>query len=88
MRRTTPRAHVRRDTRPEALEPLFNVDLKVQGTKFMEKLALAVKGLDDLDSITPFVQSLGRRHAGNGVTAKRLRYDPGRAALRSPRRSR
>jgi nitric oxide dioxygenase len=53
-----------------ALERLFNIDLKVQGTKFMEKLALAVKGLDDLDSITPFVRSLGRRHAGYGVTAK------------------
>jgi hemoglobin-like flavoprotein len=53
-----------------ALEPLFTMDLKMQGTKFMEKLALAVKGLDDLDSITPFIRSLGRRHAGYGVTAK------------------
>ena len=53
-----------------ALEHLFRIDLKVQGTKFMEKLALAVKGLDDLDSIAPFIRSLGRRHAGYGVTAK------------------
>jgi len=53
-----------------ALRPLFDTDLKLQGTKFMEKLAVAVKGLDDLDSIVPFVQSLGRRHHGYGVTAK------------------
>jgi nitric oxide dioxygenase len=53
-----------------SLERLFNIDIKVQGTKFMEKLALAVKGLDDLDSITPFVRTLGRRHKGYGVTAK------------------
>jgi hemoglobin-like flavoprotein len=53
-----------------ALESLFNIDFTVQGAKFMEKLALAVKGLDDLDSMTPFVQLLGRRHRGYGVTAK------------------
>ena len=62
-----------------ALEPLFKIDLKVLGTKFMEKLALAVKGLDDLDSITPFVRSLGRRHTGYGVTAKD--YDTAADAL-------
>jgi hemoglobin-like flavoprotein len=53
-----------------ALRPLFDSDLTLQGTKFMEKLAVAVKGLDDLDSITPFVQTLGRRHHAYGVAVK------------------
>lgn len=52
------------------LRPLFDIDLSVQGGRFMEKLAVAVKGLEDLDSITAFVRSLGRRHRVYGVTAK------------------
>jgi hemoglobin-like flavoprotein len=41
--------------------------MKDPGVKFMEKLAVAVTGLDDLDSIAPLVQALGRGHAGYGV---------------------
>jgi hemoglobin-like flavoprotein len=50
-----------------SLAPLFKTDMKDQGVKFMEKLAVAVTGLDDLDSIAPLVQALGRGHAGYGV---------------------
>jgi hemoglobin-like flavoprotein len=52
------------------LAPLFKVDIAVQGMRFMEKLAIAVKGLEDLDEIAPFVQVLGRRHADYGVKPK------------------
>jgi hemoglobin-like flavoprotein len=50
-----------------SLEALFKIDIALQSTKFMEKLAIAVKGLDDLDSIAPFVRELGRRHGEYGV---------------------
>ncbi|HTU70666.1 MAG TPA: globin family protein [Candidatus Baltobacteraceae bacterium] len=50
-----------------ALAPLFKIDMAVQSARFMEKLAIAVKGLDDLDGIAPFVQVLGRRHVDYGV---------------------
>jgi hemoglobin-like flavoprotein len=53
-----------------ALAPLFKSDMAMQSIKFMEKLAIAVKGLDDLDSIAPFVRELGRRHFGYGVKSK------------------
>ncbi len=33
----------------------------------MEKLAVAVVALEDLESIAPLVQRLGRQHAGYGV---------------------
>ncbi len=33
----------------------------------MATLKLAVKGLDDLETLVPVVQDLGRRHAGYGV---------------------
>jgi hemoglobin-like flavoprotein len=55
------------------LAPLFQSDIAVQGTKFMEKLAVAVKGLEDLDSISALVRALGRRHVGYGV--KRENYE-------------
>jgi hemoglobin-like flavoprotein len=41
--------------------------MQVQGIKFMEKLAVAVVGLEDLDSIAPLIQTLGRAHAGYGI---------------------
>lgn len=49
------------------LRAFFKTDMKLQGVKFMEKLAVAVMGLDDLDSIIPLVQTLGRAHAGYGI---------------------
>ena len=49
------------------LRSLFKVDMALQREQFLEKLAVAVKGLEDLDSIAPFVRTLGRRHASYGV---------------------
>ncbi len=49
------------------LKPLFRGDIKEQGRKLMQMLAIAVNGLDRLDDIVPAVQSLGRRHVGYGV---------------------
>ena len=50
-----------------SLRPLFKHDMVEKGRKLMQMLALAVKGLSDLDSIVPTVRALGFRHAGYGV---------------------
>jgi hemoglobin-like flavoprotein len=49
------------------LKPMFRGDMKDQGRKLMQMLAVAVKGLDRLQDILPAVQQLGRRHADYGV---------------------
>ena len=51
-----------------SLQPLFTGDMEEQGKKLMQMLAVAVKGLSDLDSIVPAVQALGERHVGYNVT--------------------
>ncbi len=61
------------------LAPLFTNDIERQGIKFMEKLAVAVMGLEDLDSIGSLVQALGRRHVGYGV--RPADYETARDAL-------
>mgnify|MGYP001166834986 CR=1 FL=1 len=53
----------------EDFEPLFKGDMKEQGRKLMSTLKIAVKGLDDLSSLVPVVEKLGRDHAGFGVEA-------------------
>jgi hemoglobin-like flavoprotein len=50
------------------LRHLFRGDVHQQGRKLMQMLAVAVRGLDDLETLVPAVQALGRRHAGYGVT--------------------
>jgi nitric oxide dioxygenase len=45
----------------------------------MEKLAVAVMGLDDLPSIASLVQTLGQRHGGYGV--RPVDYETAREAL-------
>jgi hemoglobin-like flavoprotein len=62
-----------------ALFPLFKTGIEQQGTRFMEKLAVAVTGLEDLASIASLVQTLGRNHAGYGVQA--TDYETAREAL-------
>jgi nitric oxide dioxygenase len=62
-----------------ALRELFKTDLEIQGARFMEKLAVAVKSLEDLAFVTPFARELGRRHAGYGVAPKD--YDTAGEAL-------
>jgi nitric oxide dioxygenase len=52
------------------LRRLFTSEFALQGAKLMEKLAVVVKGLDDLDAIGPLVRVLGRRHAAYGVDAR------------------
>jgi len=60
------------------LAPLFKLDLTVQGGRLMEKLAVAVKGLEDIAAIAPFVRELGRRHAAYGIRVEH--YDLGQLA--------
>ncbi len=62
-----------------SLRPLFKGDMKAQGEKLMDMIAVAVDGLNDLDAIVPAVQDLGIRHVDYGVT--RDHYDTVGAAL-------
>lgn len=50
-----------------ALKPLFKGDIKDQGAKLMSMIGTAVNGLDNLDSIVPAVQNLGKNHVKYGV---------------------
>ena len=52
------------------LKPLFKSDLKSQGKKLLTTLALAVKGLDDMDKLVPVLQQLAERHVDYGVKAE------------------
>lgn len=50
------------------LRRLFaHTDIREQGKKLMQTLAVVVKGLDSLEQLLPAVESLGRRHVGYGV---------------------
>ena len=49
---------------------MFKSDMKKQGAMLMSTLGLAVGSLNNLEKILPAVRSLGRRHAGYGVTAQ------------------
>lgn len=62
-----------------SLKPLFKGDIKEQGRKLMATLAIAVKGLDELEELIPVVQSLGKRHVDYGV--KEAHYGTVAAAL-------
>ena len=53
---------------------MFKGDMRKQGAMLMSTLGLAVGSLNNLETILPAVQSLGRRHAGYGVTAEH--YQP------------
>lgn len=50
-----------------SLRPMFKSDMSEQGRKLTQMIAVAVRGLDDLDTRVPAVQALGKRHAGYGV---------------------
>lgn len=52
------------------LKPMFLHDMREQGRKLMSTIDVAVKSLNNLSSIVPAVQELGRRHAGYGVKEK------------------
>jgi hemoglobin-like flavoprotein len=49
------------------VKALFKSDMKEQGKKLMGILNTAVNALNDLESIVPAVQDMGRRHVGYGV---------------------
>lgn len=50
------------------LRPLFGSDMKEQGRKLMQMLALIVNGLGRFDRMVPAVEDLGRRHVEYNVT--------------------
>jgi hemoglobin-like flavoprotein len=50
-----------------SLRPMFRGDMKEQGRKLMQTLAVVVSGLERLEKLLPAVEALGRRHAGYGV---------------------
>lgn len=62
-----------------SLKPMFKGDMREQGRKLMQMLAVAVSMLDKLDKLVPAVQALGKRHVGYGV--KKEHYDTVGAAL-------
>ncbi len=50
-----------------ALQSLFKGNMEQQGAKLMQMIGAAVGKLDDLPTLVPIVQQLGKRHAGYGV---------------------
>ena len=59
--------------------PLFKGDMKQQGQKLMQVLAVAVGGFPNLSTLVPTLQQLGLRHASYGVRAQD--YDAVQQAL-------
>ncbi|HVH82045.1 MAG TPA: globin family protein [Stellaceae bacterium] len=62
-----------------SLRPLFKGDIAEQSRALMKMIAVAVGGLDKLETIVPAVQALGVRHARYGVTG--AHYDTVAVAL-------
>jgi hemoglobin-like flavoprotein len=54
------------------LRGLFYIDIREQGRKLMQMVAIAVHSLDNLAEIVPALHALGRRHAEYGVTSQHL----------------
>lgn len=54
------------DTAP-GVRSLFPADMTEQKVKLMDMLGAVVDSLDELDTIAPDVQELGRRHAAYGA---------------------
>ncbi|HYM00912.1 MAG TPA: globin family protein [Blastocatellia bacterium] len=50
------------------LRALFKSDMREQQRKLMQMLEVVVKGLDNLDTLIPAVEALGKRHVSYGVT--------------------
>ena len=53
-----------------SVKALFKGDMKQQGHKLMSALGFVVKGLQQLETILPTVQALGKRHTSYGVRAE------------------
>lgn len=52
---------------PELARLFERTNMIQQGRMLMQTLAVVVKSVDDLATIVPAVEALGRRHAGYGV---------------------
>lgn len=52
------------------LKSLFKHDMKSQGRKLMTTLKVAVKGLDDLNSLVPVLEKIAVQHIDYGVKAE------------------
>ena len=50
-----------------SLSKLFRGDMREQGRMLMSMIAMAVRGLDRIETLVPVVRKLGARHAGYGV---------------------
>lgn len=61
------------------LKPLFKGDMEEQGRKLMSMINTVVNGLNNLESIVPAAQNLGKRHVAYGVEDSH--YDTVAAAL-------
>ena len=53
-----------------SLRSLFKGDMQAQGTRLMQMIGVAVGQLNQLDTLVPVLQGLGRRHTGYGVVPK------------------
>lgn len=62
-----------------SLKPLFKGSMEEQGKRLMQMIGAAVGKLDDLPTLVPILQSLGRRHVDYGVAPRH--YDTVGAAL-------
>ncbi len=49
------------------LRPLFPADMRQQGRKLIQTLAVVVLGLDHFERMVPVLQDLGRRHVDYGA---------------------
>lgn len=54
-------------TADPSLKPLFKGEMPEQGKKLMQMIGAAVGKLNDLPTLVPILQGLGKRHAGYGV---------------------
>lgn len=54
-------------TADPSLKPLFKGDMPEQGKKLMQMIGAAVGKLNDLPTLVPILQGLGKRHRGYGV---------------------
>ncbi len=52
------------------LKHMFKSDMKAQGRKLMSTLKVAIKGLDDLDSLVPVLENIAVQHLSYGVKDK------------------
>lgn len=50
-----------------SLRALFGDDMEQQGTKLMQMMSAAVRGLDRMDALLPVLRELGMRHVAYGV---------------------